>query len=155
AAIPRELDRICLKALAKRANDRYPTALQFGEDLKRWQVAVVRPPPAKVVPKGLRAYEAEDEDFFLELLPGPRNQDGLPDSIRFWKSRIETTDPNQTFRVGLLFGPSGCGKTSFVRAGLLPRLAPNLMAIYLEATPEETESRLLRELRQNCPGIPD
>ena len=26
---------------------------------------------------------------FLDLLPGPRDRDGLPESIRFWKTRIE------------------------------------------------------------------
>src|SRR5271166_6350446 len=28
--------------------------------------------PVKVVPKGLRAFDEHDADFFLELLPGPR-----------------------------------------------------------------------------------
>jgi hypothetical protein len=47
--------------------------------------------PVKIVPKGLRSFDASDADFFLELLPGPRDRDGLSDSIRFWKTRIETT----------------------------------------------------------------
>ena len=51
----------------------------------------------KIVPKGLRSFDADDADFFLELLPGPRDRDGLPDSIRFWKTRIEETDPDKTF----------------------------------------------------------
>ena len=41
--------------------------------------------PVTIVPKGLRSFDAQDADFFLELLPGPRDRDGLPDSIRFWK----------------------------------------------------------------------
>ena len=76
----------------------------------------------KVIPKGLRSFDEHDADFFLELLPGPRDRDGLPESIRFWKTRIETTDTDKTFRVGLIYGPSGCGKSSLVKAGLLPRL---------------------------------
>jgi serine/threonine protein kinase len=152
--IPKELDRICLKALAKRASDRYQTALELSEDLRRWQYAADNG-PVKAVPRGLRAFDAEDEDFFLELLPGPRNREGLPDSISFWKSRIEAADPEKTFSVGLLFGPSGCGKTSFVRAGLLPRLAHTVIAVYLEATAEETEQRLLLALRKRCPAIPE
>ena len=56
-------------------------------------------------------------------LPGPRDRDGLPDSIRFWKRKIEQIDPDLTFKVGLIYGPSGCGKSSLVKAGLLPRLA--------------------------------
>jgi len=34
--------------------------------------------PVKVVPKGLRSFDAEDKDFFLELLPGPRLATGSP-----------------------------------------------------------------------------
>ena len=78
--------------------------------------------PIKIVPKGLRSFDEHDADFFLELLPGPRDRDGLPESIRFWKRRIEQIDPDKTFRVGLIYGPSGCGKSSLVKAGLLPRL---------------------------------
>jgi len=57
--------------------------------------------PIKIVPKGLRSFDEHDADFFLELLPGPRDRDGLPDSIRFWKRKIEQIDPDKTFRVGL------------------------------------------------------
>jgi eukaryotic-like serine/threonine-protein kinase len=110
--------------------------------------------PAKIVPKGLRSFDAHDADFFLELLPGPRDRDGLPDSIRFWKTRIEETDADNTFSVGLIYGPSGCGKSSLVRAGLLPRLAKCVRAVYVEATAEETEIRLLRGLRKACPDLP-
>jgi hypothetical protein len=60
----------------------------------------------------LRSFDAKDADFFLDLLPGPRERDGLPQTIRFWKTRIEETDTEQTFRVGLIYGPSGCGKSS-------------------------------------------
>ena len=84
--------------------------------------------PIKIVPKGLRSFDEHDADFFLELLPGPRDRDGLPESIRFWKTRIEATDPDTTFRVGLIYGPSGCGKSSLVKAGLLPRLAKHVLA---------------------------
>jgi eukaryotic-like serine/threonine-protein kinase len=110
--------------------------------------------PLKIVPKGLRSFDANDADFFLGLLPGPRDRDGLPDSIRFWKTRIEETDPDNTFSVGLLYGPSGCGKSSLVKAGLLPRLASSVIPIYVEATGDETEVRLLKVLRKHCPSLP-
>src|SRR5262249_24422703 len=124
-AIPKELERICLKALAKRAADRYTTAKDLVEDLRHFLAAHVPvppttpavpppgpavPPPAtpdtpataaappvtppsdgpilRIVRKGLRSFDAQDADFFLELLPGPRDRDGLPDSLRFWKTRI-------------------------------------------------------------------
>ncbi len=173
-AIPREVERICLKALAKKATERYTTARDLAEDLRHW--SVVRRPssvaeagqpardngprttdalaPLKIVPKGLRSFDAEDADFFLELLPGPRDRDGLPDSIRFWKSKIEEMDADKTFAVGLIYGPSGCGKSSLLKAGLLPRLAEHVVCVYVEATAEGTEARLLKGLRKLCADLP-
>ena len=110
--------------------------------------------PVKIVPKGLRSFDEQDADFFLELLPGPRDRHGLPESLRFWKSRIEITDPDKTFNVGLIYGPSGCGKSSLVRAGLLPRLAKHVLTVYIEATPDQTETKLLKGLRKVCPDLP-
>ena len=110
--------------------------------------------PVHIVPKGLRSFDAHDADFFLELVPGPRDRQGLPDSIRFWKTRIEETDSDNTFAVGLIYGPSGCGKSSLIKAGLLPRLAEHVNVVYVEATAEETESRLLAGLRKRCGDVP-
>jgi serine/threonine protein kinase/formylglycine-generating enzyme required for sulfatase activity len=180
--LPRELERICLKALAKRASDRYTTAKDLSDDLRYFLAApsaaapsaptgvgsplspdqapsappatLTAPPsdrtPARIVPKGLRSFDAHDADFFLELLPGPRDRDGLPDSLRFWKTRIEETDPDGTFAVGLIYGPSGCGKSSLVKAGLLPRLAEHVLPVYVEATGDQTEARLLAGLGKCC-----
>ncbi len=188
--IPKELDRICLKALAKRLGDRYSTARDLADDLRHWlgdrplatvatvpadprpsaptpatataPAALVTPQPAgdsekrpiKVVPKGLRSFDASDADFFLELLPGPRDRDGLPEGLRFWKTRLEATDLDLAFSVGLIYGPSGCGKSSLVKAGLLPRLAGHVVTVYVEATPDDTEARLVRGLRRRFPELP-
>jgi formylglycine-generating enzyme required for sulfatase activity len=108
--------------------------------------------PIGVVPKGLRSFDATDSNFFLALLPGPRDQDGLPDSLRFWKYRIEESR-EPSFAVGVIYGPSGCGKSSLVKAGLLPRLAPEIRSVYVEATPDETEARLLSGLTKRLPGL--
>jgi hypothetical protein len=105
-----------------------------------------------VVPKGLRSFDANDSDFFLQLLPGSRDKDGLPESIRFWKHRIESEET--AFTVGVIYGPSGCGKTSLVKAGLLPRLARNIVSIYVEASPDQTEVRLLNGLRRKFLDLP-
>ncbi len=102
----------------------------------------------KIVPKGLRSFDHRDADFFLELLPGARDRDGLPELVGFWKSRIEERDADQTFAVGLVYGPSGCGKSSMMKAGLLPRLASDIVPIYLEATVDETERTLLAVIRK-------
>ncbi len=193
--IPKELQRICLKALSKRASERFSSAYEMAEDLRHFlslpeslsiaartkptadsaETAVPATPtlrdsaistqlgsdrvhssesqPIKIVPKGLRSFDAHDADFFLELLPGPRDRNGLPDSLRFWKTRIEETDPDNTFSVGLIYGPSGCGKSSLVKAGLLPRLSEDVIPVYAEATPEETETRLLHGLRKRCTAL--
>ena len=199
--LPQELERICLKALAKRAADRYTTAFDLAEDLRhflarrqgrltltageghllplspgegrgeghllpllpgegRGEGGMTGAPtahraPPKIIPKGLRSFGAHDADFFLQLLPGPTDRDGLPESIRFWKTRIEQLDAERTFSVGLLYGPSGCGKSSLVKAGLLPRLAPSVLTVFLEAAADDTEARLLRALRKVCgAGVP-
>ncbi len=194
--IPKELDRICLKSLSKRASERYSTAKDMADDLRHFLAQetlneqssstkgvaghsitpVLQPPstpplssrsgtssttptsdhrPIKIVPKGLRSFDAHDADFFVELLPGPRDRDGLPEGLRFWKTHIEETDADNTFTVGLMYGPSGCGKSSLVKAGLLPRLSARVIAVYLEATALETETRLLAGLRKRCPDLPD
>jgi formylglycine-generating enzyme required for sulfatase activity len=109
-------------------------------------------PQVAIVPKGLRSFDAKDAEFFLDLLPGPRDKDGLPESIRFWKHRIEEKS-EATFTVGVIYGPSGCGKSSLMKAGLLPRLSDDVIAVYVEATAEETETRLLNGLRKRCPSL--
>ena len=64
-----------------------------GPSLSQSTVSLLRLPSAadgpavRIVPKGLRSFDAHDADFFLELLPGPRDRDGLPDAVRFWKTR--------------------------------------------------------------------
>lgn len=169
-SIPKEVERICLKSLSKRASDRYATAKDLADDLRCFLpqrasdiVPQIHPEFAadgpsrsvKIVPKGLRSFDARDADFFLELLPGPRDREGLPDSIRFWKARIEEMDIDKTFSVGLICGPSGCGKSSLVKAGLLPRLSDGVVDVYIEATAEETENRLRIGLRKRCPSLPE
>jgi eukaryotic-like serine/threonine-protein kinase len=188
--IPRELERICQKAMAKRASERYSTGRDMADDLRDLletdvasartvttpstfiapSVSTIKADPSsaiqgrsrrsdsdgqavKIVPKGLRSFDRHDADFFLELLPGPRDRGGLPESIRFWKTRIESTDPDATFRVGLIYGPSGCGKSSLVKAGLLPRVGKNVLPVYFEATAEETEARLRKGLGKICPDL--
>jgi eukaryotic-like serine/threonine-protein kinase len=182
--IPKEMERICLKSVSKRASERYNTAKDMAEDIRTFlqttdsaaspgaqtthsgpQPGSIPPPapapctpgqpefgpgPIKIVPKGLRSFDEQDADFFLELLPGPKDRDGLPESIRFWKRKIDQLDSDRTFKVGMIYGPSGCGKSSLVKAGLLPRLGKQVLPVYVEATAEETEARLLKGLQMAC-----
>jgi energy-coupling factor transporter ATP-binding protein EcfA2 len=129
-------------------------------ELRRWEASpggesrpAAHHPGVAVRPKGLLSFDHRDADFFLQLLPGPRNKDGLPDSVLYWKSRIETTDAEQTFRVGVIYGPSGCGKSSLVKAGLLPNLGKHICWVYVEATPDLMESRLVNALRRRHPRL--
>lgn len=159
-SIDRELQRICLKCLERQQRDRYPTADELAEDLRHWAQRTDATPQAvdkssQIIPKGLRSYSAEDASYFLDLLPGPRDRDGVPGSIRFWKSRIvEPISPENRVPVGVIFGPSGSGKSSFVKAGLLPQLGSEVLTVYIEATQADTEVRLLKSLRQRLIGVP-
>ena len=176
ASIEPELERICLKALSKRAADRYRTAKDLADDLRhyiqvsaRYEMArasgdgdddllilgrsTTRSPPPRIVPRGLRPFGAGDSKSFLRLVPGPRDRDGLPESIRQWKTRIEQEEPEDSFAVGVLYGPSGCGKSSLIRAGLLPRISPQVHTVYVEAAVDHTEARLLKKLRRRYPQL--
>ncbi|MGE0761140.1 MAG: serine/threonine-protein kinase, partial [Pirellulaceae bacterium] len=176
--LPAELERICLKTLAKRMSDRYSTALDLAGDLRAllldWESAPLtgsqrtpadgasdrtpqrRRERAKIVPKGLRAYDENDADFFLELVPGPRDRRGIPEAVRFWTTRIEQTDSDATFTVGLVYGPSGCGKSSLGRAGRLPHLPGHVVTAYVVANQDEPPAvALLRQLKKRFPGLPD
>ncbi len=165
----RELERICNKALAKRASERYSTAADMSEELFQYlrsqenrdsptlsqtsaftvtdstsaSLPQLKP---KVVPKGLRAFDENDRDFFLRLFPGPYDTHGIPELMRVWVSRIETIDVAKAFRVGLIYGPSGSGKSSFMRAGLIPLLNDSINVVFVEASASQTEARLLAAL---------
>ena len=180
--VPRELDRILMHALAKRSSDRYSTAKDFAADLQHFleshepvqaaqipekgslpeqhtaeslrdsAVAYSHSKSLVVVPKGLQAFDESDVDFFLGLVPGPHDRDGLPRCLKFWKSRITAT--SNPLRIGVVYGPSGCGKSSLIRAGLLPKLPDSLVAIVITATAQSTERQLMEELKTRFPELP-
>ena len=192
--LPRELERICLRALERNPAWRYASAKDLSEELRAlldsWrrpsevespsaleamslastqtQPPSIRPPvlasadpsstgtnrAPRLVPKGMRAFDEADAEFFLQILPGPKDRHGVPESLRFWKHRIETAQADESFRIGVLYGPSGCGKSSLVRAGLLPLLASNVTSIVVSATGQGSEERLQRSLLAACPEVP-
>ena len=169
--ISRELERICLKCLSRQARERYLTAGDLADDLRLWieestgkkKSAVEKKVEAQAVfvPKGLRSYGVEDAAFFKELLPGPRDREFVPASIRFWSNRIsEPVAEENRVPVGAILGPSGCGKSSFVKAGLIPQIISDsesdeiMETFYIEATQADTEVRLLKALRKQFADIP-
>jgi hypothetical protein len=119
--IPAELDRICMKCLQRHPDERYHAAADLQRDLESWKVpapqavAAIKTPAVRF--QGLRSYTAEDADFFLQLLPGIPEKNGLPPSVDFWKQRLDNrTDREKAIPVGILTGESGCGKSSLMQA---------------------------------------
>ncbi len=168
--VPRELERICLKALAKRSTDRYSTAADFVDDLEFFLnrfdktasdmgseismvAAVESSTHVSVVPRGLRSFDRHDAAFFRQLLPGPYDREWIPESLLFWKRKFEHTEADDPLRVGVIYGPSGCGKSSFVKAGLIPLLHDSMSTVFVEATHDDTEARMLRGVRKRCGGL--
>lgn len=201
-SIPKELERICFKALAKRASERYMTAKDLADDLRQFLVEqtvdqqsgvgrrsaaaisitpVVQSPstsiassrsvatstgattptsdqhPIRIVPKGLRSFDAHDADFFLELLPGPRDREGLPDSLRFWRTRIEATDADKHIRGGtdlrplgvrqIVAGEGGLAASPFRRrARRLRRSDGRRNRVAVAARPAEAVSHFVRQI---------
>lgn len=155
--LPEELERICMKALAKNSKERYATAGELADELDSWldrrnslgRGAVLSGADSQeFVPKGLQPYSCDDAGFFLRLVPGPPDQSGLPEVMRFWKRLLEETDAARSFRVGVLHGPIGSGKTSLIRAGLLPRLADHVAPVCVIATGRHTETALTAKLQE-------
>jgi len=87
----------------------------------------------KVVFKGPLPFSNEDSRALLQLLPGTPGDDGLPECVRFWKYKIEHTDPDKSFRIGVIAGPSGCGKSSLIEAGILPNLNQTVKPVLVNA----------------------
>ncbi len=170
-AIAPELERICLKCLSKRMTDRYTTGIDLARDLESYlakpstpQQPVVSVSSAsvtgistapRIIPKGIRPYDAHDAGFFLGLVPGPRDRNQLPESVRFWKTRIEERDGDQTFSLGVLYGPSGCGKSSLVRAGILPLLSEDVQVVFVEAAGDDTPTKILKGIHKVAPTLSD
>lgn len=156
--IDHELQRICLKCLSKPIHERYDTADQLAEELRRWldhQHQWQSKDYTPLIPRGLRSFEAQDAKAFLELLPGERDAFNIPECVQRWKQKLESIDAEYDSAINVFVGPNGSGKSSFVKAGLLPQLAPNLIKpIFVNAGSSNTEYRLLNSIQHAYPQIP-
>ncbi len=159
--VDHELQRICLKCLSRSTRERYMTADDLAEDLRHWLDSKSNRTDSEelisdVVPRGLRSYEKEDSDFYLSLLPGPYDRNGVPSSVRFWTRILNSTDSEcEPVPVGVIFGPSGSGKSSLIKAAILPRLLAISRIVYVESTRDDTEVRLLKAIRRIFPDVPN
>src|SRR5271157_2132147 len=105
--------------------DRYLTAVDLSEDLRRWLIEAGREPLPAVAeepasPKGLRSFDSEDARAFLSLLPGRRDSAGLPESIAFWKTRIEATDGDRPSASAWCTDPRAAASRRSSRRGCFP-----------------------------------
>ncbi len=175
-----DFNRIVMRCLAKQRTNRFltahdllqelsylldqlsaststPNALSGGSGLSSRSAgssAIESGRAVRIVPKGLRSFDANDAEFFLQLLPGPHDRFGVPEQVRFWRSRIESREENDTFAVGLIYGPSGCGKSSLIRAGVIPLISDRVRCIYIDSSESKTEERIERALRKQYREIP-
>jgi hypothetical protein len=150
--IPRELERICLKALARQVRDRYSSARELAADLQHWEASQHQEPlsaaSGRMHFKGLLGFDRADASFFPRLLPGLVDRDGLPEILSNWKRRVESRDEETSCRVAVFLGPSGSGKSSLIRAGLIPQLNPSVVtSILLDSRSQALDQRAARRLR--------
>ncbi len=124
------------------------------DSIKSGSTGITSSEPLHIVPKGLRPFDQNDKDFFLRLLPGPTDRYGVPESIRFWVSRLDVKDQVEDVPVGLIYGPSGCGKSSFVRAGLIPRLSSSVVPVYVDCTTEDLPGQIVNRIHREINSVP-
>lgn len=160
--ITKDVERICLKCLSKRMADRYQTALDLSEELAaeidRHKNTLRNDADTKslnqrtpVIPRGLCSFFQEDSSFYLNLLQGPRDRDGIPVCLSYWLERIN--GERQSFLVGVIYGQSGCGKSSLVQAGLIPRLGDDVVPLFVESSIGQTTQSLHNELLRAFPEL--
>ncbi len=178
--IPKELERICQKAMSKRVSDRYNTGRDIAEDLREFlkktdgtvspiapTVFTTTPPastqevtpvpstskqsdsdqqPVTIVPKGLRSFDEHDADFFLELLPGPRDRHGLPES----HSILEAKDRTDRLRPGF---QGGADLRSLGLRQVVARQSRSASSIEKARSPNLRRSRPPRRPRLGCSKV--
>ncbi|MFK8113625.1 MAG: protein kinase [Rubripirellula sp.] len=157
--IDSELQRIVSKCLQPLIKSRYDSVSELRDDLVHWlesqgesiAMGTLAPTKQDTVPNsfrlgkiGLQPFTEQDASTYLALIPGTRDRNGIPDSIRFWKRWVESNDPDTSYPVGVMYGPSGSGKTSYIRAGLFKQLSPDICRVYIECRSGDLGGRLTK-----------
>lgn len=104
-----------------------------------------------LVPRGLRAFSAEDSSYYYRLIPGPYDLEGRPAILNYWLKWIENAEQNANNCVGVIYGASGCGKSSFVLASLIPSLSPAIKTVYFNFTVKDPVRSLVKVLHERFP----
>lgn len=135
--LPVEVRRICLRATAERAADRYQDAGVLARDLRDAMESLGQEDSSEIpefVPRGLRSFEPSDARFFQKLLPGPYDMRGMPASLSRLCERLDSRTASESVPVAVVLGPSGSGKSSLVKAGVLPLLPRRVATAFLDAS---------------------
>lgn len=98
-----------------------------------------------VVPRGLRPFDAADQEYYMRLMPGPYDLQGKPAIVSTWKHWAENRNADAQ-PVGVIYGPSGCGKSSFAMAALIPSLNRTVRPIYCNLTVQDPVAGILATL---------
>jgi serine/threonine protein kinase/tetratricopeptide (TPR) repeat protein len=183
ASIPTDLERVCMKALARRPSERFAIAKDFADELRYFLASQMDSQSAGRVPSSTHSTNvptsqsdgqpstksADTPARVPQVVPkGLRSFDGSDSDffLALLPGPFDRTgmpeslrfwknqiEAQQSFRVGLVSGPSGCGKSSLIKAGLLPRLSPKIASIYIEATQEDTSAKLSKEIQRRIPEV--
>ena len=184
--IPKELERICLKALAKRASERYTTARDLADDLRHFlqtdaasgspatAPGTVSPPPGSTqeatptapTPRRPDSDRPRRQDrpqgpavvrpARRRLLPRAAARPARPRRPAREPPVLEDPDRDDRPRHDLPrrpdLRPLGLRQVVAGQGGACcPGWRKHVLPVYVEATPEETEARLLRGAAQGLP----
>jgi serine/threonine protein kinase len=157
-SIDPDLEKICLRCLEKNVEQRFLTVADFATALMEWRQTNGSSSEErryqKIDPKGFQSFTVKDHESFIRLLPGERDVEGKPVSIRIWCERLENTMPELALPACIIYGTSGSGKSSFVRAGIIPSLNQRIVsAIYVACQSGHIEERIVDAIKMRMEGV--
>jgi serine/threonine protein kinase len=100
-----------------------------------------------VVPRGLRPFDGRDSEYYMRLMPGPYDIQGIPAIVSTWQAWAENLNSDAQ-PVGVIYGPSGCGKSSFALAALIPSVNRTVRPVYCNLTVQDPVAGILASLHE-------